>query len=458
MSLALSFIAANRFGYGANPLTIKAIGNEPQDWLLAQLQPSVINQLTLLIPNLWTSQQAIIELQQYQKLKTQSIQNRPINTISSNQTTMIKLDRQRFMQKIEHLSELTIYQGSSSAIPFYWHLVDFFANHFSVSGVNVIMKALAPTLDIEAIAPNILNHFSDLLFAVESHPAMLNYLNNVQSIGPSTRFAKKRTDKGLNENLAREILELHTLGVESTYTQNDVTELAKAITGWSVSSLKRQESAGFLFRDHLHEPGPRTLLGKAYSQSGMEQGKAMLLDLANHPDTAKHICTKLVQHFISDQPDPTIIQAMVLTWLNTQGNLPNVLASMIKHPASWLPTAVKLKTPRELVISVCRSCNIQQLRPNALKSLQTLGQEPFNAGSPAGYKDVESAWSGPSAFLNRIEWLSHVSRFITHVPEQLAIDALGPLLRPSTVKQMSQAESKQQALTLLLMSPEFQRR
>lgn len=459
MSLAQSYIAANRFAYGANPETIKAIGHNPQDWLLAQLQSTTLAQLKTVTQSLWTSSDALVQIQQYQRQKNQPKKNNIDKTDSAEPLNEMVIDAKKtFNDKITALNELSVSQGINSTIPFYWHLVDFFSNHFSVSASNILMRALAPMLEIEAIAPNIFNHFSDLLLAVESHPAMLHYLNNVQSIGPSTRFAQKRANKGLNENLAREILELHTLGVKSTYTQNDVTELAKAITGWSVGDIKRKESAGFIFRERLHEPGSRTLLNKVYEQSGEEQGRRMLFDLANHTDTAQHVCTKLVRHFISDQVDPAIVQTMVNAWHITQGHLVKVITAMIEHPACWSQTSAKLKTPRELVISVCRSCSISNLRPNVLKSLQTLGQQPFNAGSPAGYKDVEAAWSGPSAFLNRIEWVAHISRNIKYLPEQLANDTLGPLLEASTVKQMRQAESKQQALTLLLMSPEFQRR
>jgi uncharacterized protein (DUF1800 family) len=467
MSSVQHYIAANRFAYGANPATIAAMGQDPRNWLLAQLQAMSLVQLNKVTQGQWSSKQALEAAAKYKQKKDQLEQTAAIQDADKDQDTaelkkvspVISMsDKQQLNRHIEDLTEFTIRQAIQSDVPFYWHLVDFFSNHFSVSSSNLIMRALAPTMDLEAIAPNITGRFSDMLFAVQSHPAMLHYLNNVQSVGPNTPLATKRKNKGLNENLAREILELHTLGVKSTYKQADVTELAKAITGWSVGGFKRGESMGFLFREPVHEPGTRQILAKTYAQKGVEQGKAILFDLANHRDTAKHVSSKLVRHFVSDEVDESQVEAMIQSWLNSQGDLTQVITTMLQHPASWTTTNRKLKTPRELVISVCRSAQIESLRPNFIRSLTTMGQKPFNAGSPAGYKDTQDAWSGPAAMLSRIEWSAYVSRTLILDPEQFARQALGPLLRDTTLAYIKKAESKEQALTLLMMSPEFQRR
>jgi uncharacterized protein (DUF1800 family) len=455
------YIAANRFGYGANPNILQAIGNQPLAWLTAQLAPERVTTALHVVKGHWTSDLALQHLVKYAQKKRDMRDDSSLdNSAGQGQETNNELmtGKKQLAKQVMDLTELTIQQGIESDSPFFWHLVDFFSNHFSVSANNIEMRALAPTLELEAIAPKVTGHFSSLLQAVVAHPAMLLYLNNEKSVGPNTRFAQKRKDKGLNENLGREILELHTLGVGSQYKQEDVTELAKALTGWSIGRGTRQEATGFLFRDGVHEPGVRVVLGKRYRQQGMAQGQAILADLANHPDTARHVSRKLVQHFIADQGNENIVNTMVDTWLSHQGNLAKVLMSMLSHPESWQSQAQKLKTPRELLISSCRVCSIPLGQADLIRHLSNLGQRPFNAGSPAGYKDNHLAWSGPHAMMSRIEWASHVSRFVRVDPISLAQQSLGPLLSKLTIQQMQQAESKEQAVALFLLSPEFQRR
>jgi uncharacterized protein (DUF1800 family) len=232
--------------------------------------------------------------------------------------------------------------------------------------------------------------------------------------------------------------------------------LAKAITGWTVG--RKKEAAGFIFRDRAHEPGSRKIMTQAYAEGGLKQGQNILFDLANHPATARHISTKLVTHFISDSPPQAIVDAMVKKWLETQGHLPQVINVMVQHPLSWSDTMAKFKTPRDLVISACRACGLKTIRPNFIRSLTILGQKPFGAGSPAGYKDIGDYWMGPSAMMSRIEWLNHISQLAKQTPQVIAKQALGPFLRAETSLQIKGAESKRQGLTLLLMSPEFQKR
>jgi uncharacterized protein (DUF1800 family) len=321
MTDVASYIAANRFGYGVTPDILRAIGSQPLVWLSAQLAPEHVTKQLAVTKGQWTSDVALQHLAKHAQNKRKTREN---SSHGKSAKQLVETDRQDMAEKkqlakqVMALTTLTIEQGIVSDSPFYWHLVDFFSNHFSVSANNIQMRVLAPTLEVEAIAPRVTGNFSDLLQAVTAHPAMLLYLNNEKSFGPSTRFAQKRKDKGLNENLGREILELHTLGAGIAYTQGDVTELAKALTGWSIGRGIRQEPNGFMFRGVVHEPGERVILGKRYSQPGIKQGQAILTDLANHPDTAKHVSRKLVQHFIADEGNENIVAKMVDTWLSQQ--------------------------------------------------------------------------------------------------------------------------------------------
>jgi uncharacterized protein (DUF1800 family) len=455
MSSINAFIAANRFGYGANAKTIAHIGASPQQWLLGQVNAATVASEILALEPRWSSKQALESLAAYKLQKKADESASSMNVMQQ----VSGVSRKGITESVEGAVAQTIHQAIVSENAFLWRLVDFFSNHFSVSVGNLNVRALAPTMEIEAIAAHLAGSFSEMLEAVETHPTMLHYLNNVYSIGPNSKNAKKSKDgKGLNENLAREILELHTLGVNGGYLQVDVTELAKAITGWGIGSVRTQGLSGFKFRKNAHEPGHRLVLNKTYSQHDDSQGKAILLDLANHPSTANFVSSKLVRHFIADEPPQQIVDEMVKVWMSSKGHLPSVLKVMIQHPLSWKQQAEKFKTPREFVISTCRSCGIESIRPDFIRSLTLLGQAPFSAGSPAGYKDTQDYWAGPRAVMARIEWAEHVSKFVKQAPLVIAKNALGLILRPNTALQIGRAESRQQGLTLLLMSPEFQKR
>src|SRR5271170_6586667 len=232
-------------------------------------------------------------------------------------------------------------------------LVAFWSNHFAVSvAKSAELRAAAGPFEREAIRPNVLGKFAALLRAAESHPAMILYLDNQNSVGPnapSGLFA----GKGLNENLAREILELHTLGVGSGYTQADVTEFARILTGWSVAGPESEVGAtgSFLFKANWHEPGQRTLLGKKYPEVGLEQGYAALDDLARHPATARHIATKLVRHFVADVPPPALVDRLASRFLDTDGDLKEVARALVSAPEAWAPERAKIKRPSEWIVA-----------------------------------------------------------------------------------------------------------
>lgn len=432
-------IAANRFCYGIVPTELAKIGDNPQAWLKAQLTPVTFNTA------LPTSGQMLGYLAEYRRAKKAMKQ----------QGKSIKPTK-AVIQRARQLSIDGTRQAIATDNSLAWRLLDFFSNHFSVTAQGRRMTALAPTLEREAIAPNLFGSFEALLLSVIKHPAMLIYLNNDQSAGNQSKLARK--GKGLNENLAREILELHTLGVDGGYDQADVIALANGISGWSVKRRKNNES-GFFFRRAAHQPTSQTLLTIRYKQQGIAQGESMLLALARSPATAHHICYKLVQHFISDEPQPQLVATLLKRWQQTNGNIKQVMQALIDAPQAWLPAPSKYKTPRDFVISTHRLLAITNASDKQLRgALKQLGQQPFKAASPAGYSDTKEHWNGENALMTRVDWSSRLVKNL----DRNTLDNLAPWLKAQLSQHsytlVMRAESRQHALALALLSPEFQRR
>ncbi len=455
-SFGKEHIAVNRFGYGARGDELTQAKYNPKQWVISQLLPVSFNES---LPNshaIFIAHGKFVQAKKQQKMLAKKASS---SQAKSNNNTEFKKLKKVAHTAFRDLCADTINQAISSSHSVSWRLFDFFSNHFSVSTSGQLMGGLAATLEREAIAPHLLGDFSDMLLAVEQHPAMLIYLNNEKSFGPNSRMAKKRK-VGLNENLAREIMELHTLGVDGGYSQEDVIELAKGITGWSVKRPKRDHGTGFIFRAYGHEPGTRTLLGKRYSQKMAVQGGQMLGDLAMHPNTARHVCRKLVHHFVSEKAPESLINKMQNTWLENNGNINKVMQTLFSADEAWLDDMQKFKTPREFVISTYRALAPKVVKSKMLLySLDNLGQKPFNAGSPAGYSDDESDWLGASALMARIEWSTLISgQFKRISSEKMMATAFGKSTSKNTYQLVMRAESRQQSRILFLMSPEFQRR
>jgi uncharacterized protein (DUF1800 family) len=339
-------------------------------------------------------------------------------------------------------------------------LVWFWSNHFCVSADKGPIRALAGAYEREAIRAHVLGKFSDMLMAVESHPAMLVYLDNARSIGPDS-IAGRNRGQGLNENLAREILELHTLGVRTVYTQADVTNFANVITGWTVVPPRQDPVRGgeFTFNDRMHQPGPQTVVGKTYAQNGVDQGRIVLADLARHPATAKHIATKLAHAFVSDQPPPALIDQLAKRFQDTDGNLKEVSRALLQAPEAWALGRDKLKPPSEWIISALRATGVTppDIRP-VMQAQNTLGQPLWRPPAPKGFSDDSAAWIDGLA--QRLDVANQLANRVASLVEpDAAIDsALGPLASLETRQSIARAASRPQALALLLMSPEFQRR
>jgi uncharacterized protein (DUF1800 family) len=356
-----------------------------------------------------------------------------------------------------------IHKAAEPDIGFGERLVLFWSNHFCVSvGKGQIARATAGCLEREAIRANVFGKFADMLLAVEKHPAMLFYLDNRQSIGPNSRAGKNRS-VGLNENLAREILELHTLGVDGGYTQADVTSLAKIITGWTfVGQQERLGPAGsFVFTANRHEPGDQTLLGKTYPDTGVEQGEKALRDIARHPSTAAHVARKLVHHFVSDTAPPlALIERLKKVFLDTDGDLAEVSRALVSHDDAWKGELTKVRTPYEYLAAVARFAGPPKEFGQVLGPLNTLAQPLWAVPGPNGFPDTAAHWASPESMRARLDMSSVIARRQgdRFNPSELAEQLFDGVLSNETAQAIRRAESKHQGLAILLMSPEFQRR
>jgi uncharacterized protein (DUF1800 family) len=363
----------------------------------------------------------------------------------------------------------------ASPTPLAERLVHFWANHFSVSVGKPGTQYEAGPHEFTAIRPHVLGRFADMLKAAVLHPAMLIYLDQFQSIGPNAPFARRRAQRnpdgqggprGLNENLAREVLELHTLGVDGGYSQADVTEFARALTGWTVPGLGRvgrfaeDQPTGAAFVGLVHEPGTRTVLGRSYAQQGARQAQAILDDLARHPATARHVATKFARHFAGDTPPPALVARLEADFLKTDGDLASLTRVMIEAPEAWTPGPVKFRTPFEWLVAGLRLTGVQSLGPQRIVgALTELGQVPWRAPSPAGYDDLAPSWAGPDALLRRVEMAERIAANVAADNILARAEAAFPdTLSDATRAQLTRAESGKQALALLLVSPEMMRR
>ena len=340
--------------------------------------------------------------------------------------------------------------------PFRERLVWFWSNHFTVAARAGGVAPVAGAFVAEAIRPHVAGRFEDMLFAVMHHPAMLIYLNNAQSVGPDSP-AGERSHRGLNENLARECLELHTVSPAAGYTQADVTNFAKVLTGWSVDL--RADPPGFRYRSLAHEPGPQVVMGRSFP-AGEEGGEAALRFLANHPETHRFLATKLVQHFVADGSPPEDVRRIEAVLRDTRGDLGAAAAALVSLESAWRPRT-KLRTPQDYVVAGLRALDMVD-GLNVPAMLAGLGQPFWNAPQPNGWPDRASEWAAPEAMMRRIDWAygvaGHAAGGGPRDAAELAEASLGPLLHDDTLMAIHHAGARREAITLLLTAPEFQRR
>lgn len=416
-------VAAHRFGLGPRPGDLDRIGSDGVGWLKAQVG----------------HQAALAHLE-----TTDALLRDLLPRLQEDREEMRDALRARYIEEMSARNAL----AATTDAPFAERWVWFWTNHLCVS-----MQSKRDILPIvgayerEAIRPNAWGRYEDLLLAATRHPAMLHYLDNARSIGPGSAAGMKRS-RGLNENHAREILELHTLGVGG-YTQADVEALARILTGWTVDPT----TGRFLFDPRRHEPGRHRVLGRTYAAGDASDGVAALRDLARHPSTATHVATKLARHFVADDPPAEAVAALAEVFQRTTGNLHALALATIELPAAWTAPP-KLRSPADLVLASARALGYTDGGP-MLESMRYLGQAPFGAPSPQGWPDVAHEWLGPEAVLTRVEWADTVARETPgRDPVALARALFGADLDPTT----RDAIRGPHGLALLLASPDFQRR
>jgi uncharacterized protein (DUF1800 family) len=338
--------------------------------------------------------------------------------------------------------------------PFRERLVWFWTNHFTISRRQGQCAAVAAAFVAEAIRPHVTGRFGDMVLAVMRHPAMLLYLDNATSFGPDSPVGQK-THRGLNENLARECMELHTVSPAAGYTQADVTAFANILTGWSVDL--QADPPGFRYRPFAHEPGVQTVLQRPFPP-GEAGGVAALAFLADHPATHRFLATKLVRHFVADDPPPDAVRAIEAVLHDTKGDLGAASAALVTLDAAW-QFGTKLRTPMDYVVASVRALDLPPDQVPMLGILGGLGQPLWTAPAPNGWPDRAADWAAPEAMLRRIDWASgFAGRIGDRDVVAISDTALGPLLRPETSEAIRRAGSRRDAMTLLLTSPEFQRR
>ena len=331
-------------------------------------------------------------------------------------------------------------------------MVDFWANHFSVFARKGPVSALLPGYERDVLRPHALGRFEDLLAAVAKSPAMLFYLDNWLSSAERSRPSRRRRRRsGLNENYARELLELHTLGVSGGYAQEDVIDVARTFTGWT---LRSRQDPSFEFRGRMHDAGEKRVLGERVRGEGFEQGAGLLRRLARHPQTARHLSRKLARRFVADDPPEALVERLSLRFLETEGDIRAVLGSLFRSPEFADPASRKLRTPLEFVAAALRETGGDtDGGKGTLFSLQRLGEIPFMARTPAGYPDTVRRWMDPGAMLERIEVAFALAS------GRLPGARLGPVvpeISPRLAKALPAGLAHERRLALVLASPEFQ--
>jgi uncharacterized protein (DUF1800 family) len=452
-------IALNRFGLGARP--DEPAPTDPQRWLLSQLDKYEA------LPTPWQPAARTPALVEVWLAQQRASRQAPEGQRAGIREAYLRQGREQYLAAAAARANCAL----QTSTPFVERLVHFWSNHFAVSVDKLLIVGLAGGFEADAIRPHVLGRFEDLLLAVVRHPAMLLYLDQAQSIGPASRAGRRAQNReqprtrGLNENLAREILELHTLGVRSGYTQDDVTEFARALTGWTLPADDGADggTATFRFARALHEPGARTVLGRRYAEGGEEQARAIIHDLTTAPATARHIATKLARHFVADDPPRALVDRLASTFSRTTGDLPSMYRELVASTEAWQPASAKFKSPWEWTVSSFRALGRSEMPPmQATNLLNQLGQPVWRPGSPAGYDDVAGRWAAPDALMRRVEVAQRIAAQAGNAIDarELAPRVLpgGGALSEATAGAIAKAESGNTALALLLVAPEFLRR
>jgi uncharacterized protein (DUF1800 family) len=464
-------IAAHRFGLAEAQL--HSVGSDPAGWLLSQIGPADAPSGEGLVSSATGLRQVYAFARERREVR------RPADGADMAKSTEVQFG-EHFRAIVDADVKSRLATAATTQRPFAERLAMFWSNHFTVSMAKASARGMVGAFEREAIRPHVAGSFENLLKSAVKHSGMLRYLDNALSAGPNSRVvavlarrAERRADdeqprvprlSGLNENLAREVLELHTLGVQGGYTQADVTEFARVLTGWRVPGPNQMNELrngdATLFDPAWHEPGHKVVLGKTYRE-GAQALDDVLHELAHHPSTARFVALKLARHFVADDPPRSLVERLAASYTRSGGDLPALYHTLVDAPESWEPPLVKLKTPEEFVLSSARVLNLGDriVARGRDAGISTMGQRVHAAPSPAGWPDRAEEWLGPEAVWKRVEWATRLAERIGPVDARsIARTSLGPLLTPATATQIERAADSAQALTLLLMSSEFQRR
>jgi uncharacterized protein (DUF1800 family) len=396
--------ALNRFGMGARVGERRGL-SDPRGWLEEQLRPESALLESRDLPTAADVAEATRQVQDAQRGKDRD----------AVRTARAELRR---ILTTEERAALTA--RVTSEAPFVERLVAFWSNHLCVSvAAKQAVVPLAGLYEREVIRPHVLGRFADMVLASARHPAMLLYLDNAQSIGPDSRAARlidrarsrrpataASAPRGLNENYARELMELHTVGVDGGYTQDDVIQLARILTGWSVRGVGPREQGRpreYTFREAAHEPGAKTFMGKRYAEGGEREGEAAIRDLCAHPSTARFISTKLVRHFVADEPPPGAVQRLALAFRDSEGDLAEVSRALVREDEAWNPDNMKLRTPQDWVVAMLRALDAREAPPPFVGVLVQLRHPLWAPAAPKGYGDTVSEWADPDSLMHRAE-------------------------------------------------------
>jgi uncharacterized protein (DUF1800 family) len=468
-------LGLHRFWMGPRPGSIAAIEADPRGALIADLErPSASQIAASALPSSSKAYRTVVDANAKRQARTIIAAKEAKRQQMSDASSMMEGTEEganAMAAKVAaeavpdpgrgiYLEEARIRTEAAlgAEIGFVERLVWFWSNHFCISANTV--QSMSGAYEREAIRPHVLGRFTDMLLAAEGHPAMLIYLDNTASMGANSIAGINRS-RGLNENLAREILELHTLGVRSGYTQDDVTAFANVLTGWTLLPPGDNPEHGgeFSFNPRLHEPGAQKVLGKVYEDDGVEQGRAVLRDLAAHPATATHLATKLARHFIADTPPPPLVERMAKVFQDSAGDLKEIAKTMVTSPESWTQPPTKLKRPSEWVVGMVRAAGFTQADPARFTAGQLLlGEGLWRPPSPQGYPDDEATWIDGMG--RRLDVANNFAERVSGRvdPQDVIEGVLGSSVSPEVRQAVDRAESRQQALALLFMSAEFQRR
>jgi uncharacterized protein (DUF1800 family) len=487
---AEAVLALHRFGMGPRPGSLAAVGTDPRGALIAELDRPLALSAAASLPTSAKAYRTVADAnarraarakqaqQQAKKQQVAAVPTAPGDQAQAQAQTEGQAPAQGQEKDAAEMAakqaadavpdpgrpiylqeaKLRIEAALAADIGFAERLVWFWSNHFCISAYKI--QSMSGAYEREAIRANALGHFVDLLLAVEGHPAMLFYLDNLGSMGANSIAGINRS-RGLNENIAREIMELHTLGVRTGYTQDDVISFANVLTGWTlVPPGDNPEHGGeFTFNPRLHEPGGQTVLGKRYEQEDAEQGRAVLRDLAAHPATATHVATKLARHFVADEPPPPLVEQMAKTFRDTEGDLKQVAITMVSSDDAWRGSPSKLKRPSEWGVGMVRATGITVVDPTRFTAGQELlGEGLWRPSAPKGYPDDEASWI--DGIGRRLDIANNFAERVaaTADPQGIIEDVFASQIASEVKQAVGRAESRQQALALLFMSADFQRR